>query len=37
MASADMAPLCTHCRERHWPDSRHLGRVRRWLRAHWHR
>lgn len=39
MASTDMAPRCTRCsflarREvRHWPDTRHYGRIRRaWAR-----
>lgn len=32
MAAADMAPLCTRCLIRHWPDSRHYGRIRRALR-----
>lgn len=32
MASADMAPLCTRCLVRHWPDTRHLGRFRRSVR-----
>jgi hypothetical protein len=31
MAAVDMAPLCTRCMARHWPDSRHYGRVRRRL------
>lgn len=32
MSAADMAPLCTRCLARHWPDSRHLGRIRRTVR-----
>lgn len=32
MASADMAPFCAVCHVRHWPDSRHYGRVRLLLR-----
>jgi hypothetical protein len=40
MAAVDMAPPCVRCREltgrmvRHWPDTRHYGRVRRVL-ARW--
>lgn len=35
MASVDMAPPCAKCTElahrevRHWPDTRHYGRLRR--------
>jgi hypothetical protein len=32
MASVDMAPYCTRCHARHFPDSRHYGRVRLTLR-----
>lgn len=33
MAAVDMAPLCTRCLIRHWPDTRHYGPVRRaWAR-----
>lgn len=28
MASVDMAPYCTRCHQRHWPDTRHYGRLR---------
>lgn len=31
MATVDMAPLCTRCLVRHWPDTRHYGRLRRLL------
>lgn len=39
MASVDMAPRCSRCsltacaEVRHWPDTRHYGRLRRtWAR-----
>lgn len=33
MAAVDMAPYCTRCHLRHFPDTRHYGRVRRvWAR-----
>jgi hypothetical protein len=31
MAPVDMAPFCTRCHVRHWPDARHPGRIRRLL------
>jgi hypothetical protein len=34
MASVDMAPFCARCHVRHWPDSRHYGRIRRWVYRH---
>lgn len=33
MAAVDMAPRCTVCGQRHFPDTRHYGRLRRaWAR-----